>query len=93
MEDNQILNNYIKEKRYDKCISFVKDKIITFVIKQIQLKDDTINYTTISDLISASDFYLKDSSIAHQLNFALMEDNEIEQLNSLLDICEQYNIR
>lgn len=93
MEDNQILNNYIKEKRYDKCVSFIQNKIINYVLKQIQEKDDTINYTTISDLISASDYYLSDSSIAYKLNLALLENDILEQLNSLILICEEYNIR
>ena len=93
MEDNLILNNYIKEKRYDKCVSIIKDKIITVIIDQIKLKDSSINFTTLSDLVSASDFYLEDNSIAHKLNLALMQENELEQLNILLLICEEYNIR
>lgn len=93
MNDNQILKNYIKEKRYPECISILKNKIVSFVIKQIQANDTTIKFTTVSDLISESDFYLKDSSIAKSLKTALLMENPLEQIEDLLLICEQNGIK
>lgn len=93
MEDNEILKNYIKEYRYSECISLLKSKIVSHVINQIRNIDKTINFTTISDLISLSDVYLKDSHIACNLKLALNEDTELAQIEMLLYICEENNIR
>lgn len=93
MEDNQILKNYIREKRYNECISLLEKKIINFVINKIKEKDSTISFTTISDLISISDFYLKDSSIAYSLSLALDENMPISKIENLLQICEEYDIK
>ena len=93
MEDNQILKNYIREKRYNECISLLEKKIINFVINKIKEKDSTISFTTISDLISASDFFLKDSSIAYSLSLALDENMPISKIENLLQICEEYDIK
>lgn len=93
MYDNEILKNYIKDKKYSECISILKGKIVTFLIDQIKQKDCSINFTTVSDLISVSDFYLRDSSIARSLESALMQGNQLEQIDSLVIICERYNIK
>lgn len=93
MNDNQILKNYIKEKRYVECVAVLKNKIVKYVLKEIQNKDKTIHFTTISDLISTSDFYLKNSSIARSLKTALLQENPLEQIESLLLICEQNGIK
>lgn len=93
MEDNEILKNYIREKRYSDCVSFLENKIINFVIRKIQQKDSSIKFTTVSDLISISDFYLQNSSIAYSLSLALDEENPLEQISALIEICEEYNIR
>lgn len=93
MEDNEILKNYIREKRYSDCISFLENKIINFVISEIQKKDSSIKFTTISDLISISDFYLQNNSVAYSLSHALDEENPLEQIRVLIEICEEYNIK
>jgi len=91
--DNQILKNYFKDKRYDDCIRILKNKITTFVINQIQEKDSTISFTTVSDLISASEFYLGTSTVSQSLQYALSLDDKIEKIEALTSICEQYNIK
>lgn len=93
MNDNQILKNYIKEKRYAECVAILKNKIVKFVVKQIQNKDNTIRFTTVSDLISASNFYLEDCSIAKSLKTALLQESPLEQIEYLLLICEQNGIK
>ena len=93
MEDNEILKNYIKEYRYSECISLLKNKIVSYLINKIRTIDETINYTTISDLISLCDVYLNDSTIACNLKLALNEETELEQIEMLLYICEENNIR
>ena len=93
MEDNEILKNYIREQRYSDCISFLEKKIVDFVIKEIRKHDNTIKFTTLSDLISVSDFYLQNSSIAYSLSLALNEENPLEQIRNLIEICEEYNIK
>lgn len=93
MEDNEILKNQLKEQRYYECISLLKTKIISFIIDKIKLKDESIQFTTISDLISISDFYLGNSNIARSLDFAIKQEDEIEQIENLLLICKENNIR
>ena len=78
---------------YATCISILKEKISSFVISQIKTYDESIDFTTVSDLISASEFFLKDSIIARRLEHALALENEMEQIENLLIICEQYNIK
>lgn len=93
MYDNQILKNYMKDKKYEECISFLKKKIISFVIKDIKQINNTIDFTTVSDLITTSDLYLKDSRIARNLESALIQNTELKQIEHLLLICEQNNIK
>lgn len=93
MYDNQVLKNYIRDKKYSKCISILKDKIVSFVIKQIQTKDTSVKFTTVSDLILTSDFYLNDSTIARSLQIALSQENELDKIEYLLLTCQTYNIR
>lgn len=93
MSDNLILKNYIKEKKYTECVTILKNKIVTFLINQIQAKDTTIQFTTVSDLITLSNFYLKNSSIAKNLKTALLMENPLEQIENLLLICEQNGIK
>lgn len=93
MKDSQILKNYIKDKEYAKCIAILKNKIVNFVISQIQLYDNSIEFTTVSDLISLSDFYLKNSIIARNLQVAVNMENELERIECLLEICEENHIK
>lgn len=93
VQDSDILKTYIKEKRYDDCIYYLKKKIISYIIKNLQKKDSSIQYTTVSDLISLSNFYLNNSSIALCLEQALREKNSLEQIKNLLNICETYKIK
>ncbi len=90
--DNQTLKNYLFEKRYPECVSILKNKIVSFLLNKIKPYDDTIEFTTVSSLVTTCDFYLKDCSIARQLEIALIQDTALEQLQNLLFICEQYNI-
>ena len=90
--DNQILKNYLLEKRYDECVSILKNKIISFLLDKIKLYDETIEFTTVSSLVTTCDFYFHDSSIARQLEIALIQNTALEQLQNLLFICEQYDI-
>lgn len=93
MYDNNVLLNYLKDRRYSTCISILKNKIIKSIILEIQKKDITYTFTTISSLISASNFYLGDSTISLMLETALMQDSEPEKIEYLLNICEEYKIK
>ena len=93
MLDNDILKNYFQNKQYNKCIELLKNKIASFVINQIQQKDSSIEFTTISDLISTSEFYLNDNSVATALFYSLKQDDELKQIELLLSICENNNIK
>ena len=92
MQDNNLLKMYLNEKRYSECAAFLKKKITTFVTSKIQQKDASFEYTTVSDLISASSFYLHDNSIALSLDLALLKSDLLDQINSLVDICDIYKI-
>ena len=93
MLDNDILKNYFQTKQYNKCIELLKNKITSFVINQIQQKDSRIEFTTISDLLSTSEFYLNDHSVATALFYALKQDDELKQIELLLSICENSDIK
>ena len=93
MYDNILLKNYMREKRYLECIAILKKKIIEHVIKQIKSKDDSVSYTTISDLINLSDYYLNNSEIARSLQIALEQETQLERIQYLLLICEENNIK
>lgn len=58
MEDD-LLKNYIKDGKYDKCIDILKEKIISEVEKNIKLKNNTYRYTDIFDLINACEKYIE----------------------------------
>lgn len=93
MYDNNVLLNYLKDRKYSACISILKNKIIKTIILEIQKKDSTYTFTTISGLISASNFYINDSKISLMLENALMQDSEPEKIEYLLNICEEYKIK
>lgn len=92
MEDNYF-KQYLYEKRYSECILILKNKIIKFVVDKIRKADITFEYTTVSSLITASDFYLKNSIISKQLELALSYPDQLEQLKYILSICETHNIK
>ena len=93
MYDNNVLLNYLKDRKYSACISILKNKIIKAIILEIQKKDNTYTFTTISSLISASNFYLGDSKIPLMLETALLKDSEPEEIEYLINICEEYKIK
>lgn len=93
LQNNQILINYMKDRKYTECVSILKNKIVSFVIDKIKSKDSTIDFTTVSDLISISEFYLGDSHIASDLQNALIQENVLEQIDYLLRICESNGIK
>ena len=93
LQNNQILANYMKDRKYTECISILKNKIVSFVIDKIKSKDSTIEFTTVSDLISISEFYLGNSQIASGLQNALIQENVLEQIDYLLRICENNSIK
>ena len=93
LQNNQILINYMKDRKYTECVSILKNKIVSFVIDKIKSKDNTIEFTTVSDLISVSEFYLGDSTIARALQNAVIQENVLEQINYLLSICENNGIK
>ena len=93
LQNNQILINCIKDRKYTECVSILKNKIVSFVIDKIKSKDNTIEFTTVSDLISVSEFYLGDSTVARALQNALIQENILEQINYLLSICENNGIK
>lgn len=93
MLDNDILKSHFQNKQYYKCVELLKNKIVSFVINQIQEKDSSIAFTTIPDLITVSDFYLDNSSVASALFYALMQDDQLKQIELLLSICENNSIK
>jgi len=93
MINNNAFKNYFYEKKYSACVLILKNKISSFVVSQIQKIDPEFSYTTVTDLITSSDFYLQNSIIANQLQLALRHEDPLEQIQSLLSICENHNIK
>lgn len=58
MED-KLYKEYLENKEYDKCIDFVTNKIVKYIVKEIRRSSWTFyRYTDLFNLLEASEKYL-----------------------------------
>ena len=93
IEINQI-KELIKQKKYDKCLDILEKAIIEYIVNLIKQEKNDFEYTTIFDLIEASDRYIKDErkNIASQIRIYSAQIEDIDNIYRLLGICEDYKI-
>ena len=77
MEDNMLLQNYLKDKRYLECIQILRDKIIKYVVADIKKREPTFEFTTVNSLVSASSYYLYSNGIARTPRNSFVPRNRI----------------
>lgn len=75
MEDNVLLQNYLKNKRYLECIHILKEKIVNYVVSDIRKRDPKFKFTTVNSLVSASSYYLYSYGIARSLRNCVISRN------------------
>ena len=93
IEVNQI-KELIKQQRYDKCLDILEKAIIEYIVNLIKQEKNDFEYTTIFDLIEASDRYIKDErkNIASQIRIYSIQIEDIDNIYRLLKLCEDYKI-
>lgn len=93
IEINQI-KELIKQKKYDKCLDILEKAIIEYIVNLIKQEKNDFEYTTIFDLIEASDRYIKDErkNIASQIRIYSIQIEDIDNIYRLLKLCEDYKI-
>ena len=93
LEVNQI-KELIKQKRYDKCLDILEKAIIEYIVNLIRQEKNDFEYTTIFDLIEASNIYIKDErkNIASKIRIYSIHIEDIDNIYRLLGLCEEYKI-
>lgn len=92
--DKYDLKRYIQEKQYKKSVNCLEKLIINYVVKLIKEKQEDFEYTTMFDLVDASEKYIdnKDKDIAKNIRIYSKEMDDIDNLIRLLSLCEYYKI-
>lgn len=93
LEVNQI-KDLIKQERYDKCLDILEKAIIEYIESLIREIKSDFKYTTIFDLIEASEVYIKDErkNMAKHIRLYSKQIKDIDNIYRLLHLCEDYKI-
>ena len=88
------LKELIKKNQYDECLEILEKAIIDYVVNLIKIKKSDFKYTTIFDLIDASNIYIEDKrkNIASQIRIYSKKIDYIDNIYRLLALCEDYKI-
>ena len=89
MEDN-ILKEYIKDAKYEKCIELLKEKIMIEVEKKIKKINQNYKRTNIFDLINAAEKYLESEDIKILYNILNSDIEDEIKVSLLLELYEIY---
>lgn len=94
MEDKDF-KEYLSKKEYNECSKIIKKKIINYVVNIIKKYDENYKYTTIEDLIDASRYYIKSKEkyIAELIDVESFEEEPLDKLERLLNLCEKFSIK
>ncbi len=95
MEENDIFKMYLNKQNYKECINILENKIRNYIINLIHKKNSEYECVCILDLIYASNKYIEseDKYIAEKINFFSVDEEPIEKLERLIELCKTYNIR
>ena len=89
MEDN-ILKEYIKDAKYEKCIELLKEKIMIEVEEKIKKINQNYKRTNIFDLINAAEKYLESEDIKILYNILNSDIEDEIKVSLLLELYEIY---
>ena len=94
-KDIEKIRKYINFKEYEKAIIYLEKVIIEYVVTLIKCEKEDFEYTTIFDLIDASDKYIDDKrkNIARQIRNYSKHLDEVDNVYRLLELCKNYNIK
>ncbi len=95
MENNIELKELLKNEKYNECAKLIENKIINYIINLIKAKGIELEDTGLFDLIEASNKFLDgdEKFIAEKIKFFSIDEEPIEKLERLLEICKVYNIK
>ena len=94
-KDIENIRKYINFKEYEKASKYLEKIIIDYTVNLIKQEQEDFEYTTIFDLIDASNLYIKDKrkNIARQIRNYSEYIDEMDNLYRLLELCKDYNIK
>lgn len=88
MEDN-ILKEYIKDAKYEKCIELLKEKIMTEVEEKIKKINKNYKRTNIFDLINTSEKYLESEDIKILYNILNSDMDDAIKVSLLIELYQK----
>ena len=93
-KDIEKIRKYINFKEYEKANKYLEEIIIDYTVNLIKQEQEDFEYTTIFDLIDASNIYIKDKrkNIARQIRNYSEYLDEMDNVYRLLELCIEYNI-
>lgn len=95
MKDNEKFKEFLAKKDYNECIKIMENIISNYVVNLIKEKGINYEYTGFFDLVDASNKYLdgEERFIAEKIKFFSVEEDELEKLERLMELCATYNIK
>lgn len=93
-KDIKNIKEYIKLSKYEKASLYLEKIIIDYTVNLIKQKKGDFEYTTIFDLIEASNKYIDDKrkNIAKQIRNYSEYLDEMDNVYRLIELCIEYNI-
>lgn len=93
-KDIKKIKEYIELKKYEKASLYLEKIIIDYTVNLIKQEKEDFEYTTIFDLIEASNKYIDDKrkNIAKQIRNYSEYLDEMDNVYRLIELCIEYNI-
>lgn len=93
-KDIKKIKEYIELKKYEEASKYLEKIIIDYIVNLIKQKKEDFEYTTIFDLIDASNKYIDDKRkiIASKIRNYSEYIDEIDNVYRLIELCIEYNI-
>ena len=93
-KDIKKIKEYIELNKYEKASLYLEKIIIDYTVNLIKQEQEDFEYTTIFDLIDASNIYIKDKrkNIARQIRNYSEYLDEMDNVYRLIELCIEYNI-
>lgn len=94
-KDIEKIKEYIELKKYEDASKYLEKIIIDYIVNLIKQKKEDFEYTTIFDLIDASNKYIddKNKNIAAQIRNYSEYLDEMDNVYRLIELCKNYNIK
>lgn len=94
-KDIEKIKEYVELKKFEKASQYLEKIIIDYIVNLIKQKKEDFEYTTIFDLIDASDKYIDDKrkNVARQIRNYSDYLDDMDNVYRLLELCKNYNIK